>query len=299
MSIQFLCCEGGGVTGIAAAGAAFALEQAGELNELKGAAGTSAGAILAVLLQLGYSAMEINEELGAIDFSDFMDDDFGVVRDTARFFNSYGYYKGDFFREWLESLLRKKGYPVDVTFEEVKEATGRVCRVAVTNLNRQKSEIYGSGFTPKMGVVHAVRCSMSIPFFFEAQRNEVGDLIVDGGVTMNFPLRVFDADYPGENVVGIRLDSKEEIDAANSADNWDRPDRKIGNIVNFASAVIGHMRAAAHQSYLSSRDLKRTIFVPTLGVGATEFKISKGTQNALFHSGIDAVLEWKRRKEVR
>ena len=52
--------EGGGVKGIAYVGALEVLDQEGILKDIKRVAGTSAGAMVAVLVGLGYSAAEPN-----------------------------------------------------------------------------------------------------------------------------------------------------------------------------------------------------------------------------------------------
>ena len=55
-----LVMEGGGIRGIAYGGALLELEQRGILRELRRVGGTSAGAIQAALLAVGYSAQEIS-----------------------------------------------------------------------------------------------------------------------------------------------------------------------------------------------------------------------------------------------
>ena len=57
--------EGGGIRGIAYGGALQELEARGVLARLERVGGTSAGAIQAVLLAVGYSAQEIIDVLNA------------------------------------------------------------------------------------------------------------------------------------------------------------------------------------------------------------------------------------------
>ena len=65
--------EGGGVKGVAYAGALAELEHMGILNKITRVAGTSAGAITAVLLSLGYSIKDISEIIVNKNFNDFKD----------------------------------------------------------------------------------------------------------------------------------------------------------------------------------------------------------------------------------
>jgi len=64
--------EGGGVKGIGLVGAVSEIEKAG--YKFENLAGTSAGAIVASLLSVGFTAKEIKEELEKLDYSDFKDE---------------------------------------------------------------------------------------------------------------------------------------------------------------------------------------------------------------------------------
>ena len=65
--------EGGGVKGIAYVGALEVLEKEQILGNIKRVAGTSAGAMVAVLIGLGYSAEELKDILWKINFRNFLD----------------------------------------------------------------------------------------------------------------------------------------------------------------------------------------------------------------------------------
>ena len=88
--------EGGGVKGIAYVGALEVLDKEGILKDIKRVAGTSAGALVAVLIGLGYSAKELKDILWSINFQNFLDSSWGVIRNTKRFIEDYGWYKGEF-----------------------------------------------------------------------------------------------------------------------------------------------------------------------------------------------------------
>ena len=60
-----LALEGGGIRGIAYAGAFKVLEQKGVLQNIENVAGSSAGAIAGVLIAVGYNAAEIDSMLMA------------------------------------------------------------------------------------------------------------------------------------------------------------------------------------------------------------------------------------------
>ena len=69
--------EGGGVKGIAYAGALEELEKRGIVKDITRVAGTSAGAISAALVALGATSEYVAEAVGGTNFRSFMDSSFG------------------------------------------------------------------------------------------------------------------------------------------------------------------------------------------------------------------------------
>lgn len=111
--------EGGGVKGIAYVGAMEVLQRRGIFADIKRVGGTSAGAINAVLLACGYTNAEQKKILFELDFERFLDDDTVVIRDTGRLLNEFGWHKGDFFRDWMGGLIKKKMKTAGITFAEM------------------------------------------------------------------------------------------------------------------------------------------------------------------------------------
>ena len=111
--------EGGGVKGIAYVGALEVLDKEGILKNIKRVAGTSAGAMVAVLVGLNYTAKEISEILWNLNFQNFLDDNFGIARDVTRLINEYGWYKGDFFRDKMVEFIKGKTGNGEATFKDL------------------------------------------------------------------------------------------------------------------------------------------------------------------------------------
>src|SRR6266705_1651881 len=91
--------EGGGVKGIAYGGALTILDSMGILSGIQRVAGTSAGAINATLLALGYSSKDVSAIVAATDFKTFEDSGF-ILSQIKRLTDNYGWYKGDAFKDW-------------------------------------------------------------------------------------------------------------------------------------------------------------------------------------------------------
>lgn len=312
--------EGGGVKGIAYLGAIEVLNQKGIMDRIERVGGTSAGAINAILIGLGFTPEETRSILWSLDFNQFMDDDWGVVRDTERLIEQYGWYKGDFFRSWIGKLIREKTGNSETTFADIESLKEKKNFKSLyfmgTNLSTKFSEVFSAEHTPRMCLADAVRISMSIPLFFAAKRSARGDVYVDGGVLDNYPIKLFDRekyvatghalipDYyarvnselaPLERAIspyvynketlGFRLDTKEEI--AVFRDQAEPPHEKIDNFFEYAWSLVSTIMDAQQNAHLHSDDWQRTIYIDTLGVKTTEFDLSDAKKKALVQSGKD------------
>ena len=176
MQIKNLVFEGGGVKGIAYGGALTRLDELGIFQNIKRVAGTSAGAITATLVAVGYSAHEISDILSQTNFNDFADDDPGFFKDIFRLLINYGWHKGDKFTAWISELIANKLGKADLIFSELytlANADSKLKQLYVvgSNLSKQRSEVFSHETTPGMKIKDALRISMSIPFYFQAVIN--------------------------------------------------------------------------------------------------------------------------------
>ena len=311
--------EGGGVKGIAYVGALEVLEEKGILQQVRRVGGTSAGAINAVLLGLGYTRREMEQILWRLDFRSFLDDSWGLMRDADRLLNDFGWYKGDFFHEWIGKLIEEKTGSANTTFRELQEPGFLDLYFYGTNLATRFGEVFSFEHTPRMRIADAVRISMSIPLFFASVPSARGDRYVDGGVLDNYPIKLFDrekyvaeADKPAhirrpdyyekhneqlrqthpnnspyiynKETLGFRLDSAREI--AVFRDGAEPEHAQIGDFFDFAWALIGTIMDSQSNQHLHSDDWQRTVYIDTLGVGTTDFGLGDDRKRALGQSGI-------------
>lgn len=331
MPAQFrnLIFEGGGVKGIAYVGAMQVLDQRGILKDIRRVGGASAGAINALIFGLGCDVREQHEILRSTDFSQFMDDSFGVIRDIRRLAREFGWHKGDFFSGWVGDLVKAKMGTPKATFGDLKEEGLPDVYMIGTNLSTGYSEVFSVERHPEMPLAEAVRISMSIPLFFAAVRHgSRDDVYVDGGMMLNYPVKLFDrlryidtaaeeeaarlTDYynrenarfalvrPGRSpyvynrqTLGIRLDTEDEI----ALYRYDEPlqGKPIKKFTGYARALIQALMNVQENVHLHSDDWQRTVYVNTLDVKTTDFDISPEKQDALVEEGIrgtEAYFSW-------
>lgn len=320
--------EGGGVKGIAYVGAMEVLGKRGILNDITRVGGTSAGAINALLFALGYSNTETKKLLAELDFTTFLDDDWGVVRDTNRLINRFGWHRGDAIHNWLRERIKDKLGDERATFSHLQTAGQPDLYVYGTNLSNGFGTVYSPEHTPGMMLADAVRISMSIPLFFAAIRNARDEVLVDGGVLDNYPVKLFDRlhyiapkdrdiaaretdYYAGENAaleaqrpdaspyvynrqtLGLRLDTRDEIAAFR--DGEPPVGKHIDDFFDYAKALVTTVLEAQGNQHLHSDDWQRTVYIDSLGVGTTDFDIDDDTKAALIESGRDGAeiyLDW-------
>jgi NTE family protein len=315
--------EGGGVLGIAFLGALRCCAEIGlRWGDL---AGTSAGAITASLLAAGYAIDELDAVLGGFDFnrlvaiktnrlivagdpSDELGDDLFRLLTFLWVTGQEGEYSTSPFYEWIGGVLGTKKVRrfADITSQgrELKviasDVSGGLMLVLPDSLNLPPyngAPGVRDGGPGQFEVAEAVRLSMSIPLFF-APGKLAGNTIVDGGITSNFPLWIYDSP-PGQKppypTFGFRLVK-------------DKPTPVVRNAFDVLSGMITTMRFAHDRFYLQEKELGRVINIDLtdVNVTATKFNLTDPDKDALYTHGYQAARtfflnqwSWKRHLAAR
>lgn len=297
-----LVLEGGGVKGIALVGAVAVLEEAG--YTFPRIAGTSAGALVGVLLASGLGAARLHELILGTDFSAFADegllDRLGLPGKAASLLFEQGVYEGEALRRYLREQLPDAcetfaglRLPADprsaLTPEQQYRLVVLVTDVSLRRLVRLPWDyptVYGLD-ADTASTVDAVRASASIPFFFEPARlryrrggRAVQSTLVDGGLLSNFPVGVFDrADGtpPRWPTFGVKLGARPDARRIPAA-----PEGALG----LSLAILRTLTDFYDGMHVDRPDVvARTIFVDTLDVGATDLDLDAATSARLYDSG--------------
>jgi NTE family protein len=193
--------QGGGAKGVALLGGLKYLQEKDLLKGIHRVGGTSAGAITAVLVAVGYDVPHIEEILASTDMMSFLDhpmsaqrlkdatgSEYKAIQALKLAYNgikglmhplqmvqdlwhSTGVCPGDTFLTWLEDKISKQTGIVNCTFKELREQViqknkGKHLHVFTVRVGEKKELVRFSSEDPACDdliVSHAIRCSMSIP----------------------------------------------------------------------------------------------------------------------------------------
>lgn len=309
--------EGGGVKGIAFVGALEAARERG-IERWVNVAGTSAGAIIASLLAVGYDPAQLRTILEKTDYAMFADYGWGgkIVGGTRNMIRGLGLCQGKAFTDWLAERFKEspvgkadptfadveRTLPPELDADEREKARFRL-RVIASDITEGRMLVLPDDivdYTDKDGrpytkedlpIARAVRMSMSFPYFFEPvelYRNGRVHYIVDGGLLSNFPVFLFDGDKPPLRrwTFGFRLygGAPPESPAYRMIPRplWQIP---LGKAM-FYSATEAWDRKSSKASSV------RTISIPTGAVPTLKFTLTDDERNGLRQGGFDVATEF-------
>lgn len=264
-----LVLAGCGVRGASYAGALMQLELLDPEHglEIQKVAGTSAGAIVAALLSVGYRGKDLERVLLSTDFAKFRDARF--LRRSYDLSVHGGIHRGEALERWLDDLtggctLGDADIPISVL---------------AFDMLSYETVILSSGTWPRLSIAAAARASAAIPLFFRPvelwegkQRRE----LVDGGVLENFPVEIFDVvGEPRWPTIGLMIDDLNE-----------RP-RNIPCLPKGPETALKLFMAirAAYAKKLSTHNAYRTVQIPDIGISSIEFDLGERQKRLLSHAG--------------
>lgn len=202
--------EGGGIRGLALAGAASAVMDEGYTFDR--VAGTSAGALVASLIAAGYTAAEFREAVADTIWPRLLDHTPGaglpVLGRHIAFLRFHGIYRGAELERVWRDLLARKGVKY---FGDLPEGKLRMISVDLTHETGVvlPDGLADYGVDPMaFSIAHAVRMSSAVPFIFQPvklrhRRTGHVSLLADGALGSKFPVELVSqlGDHP---VFGFR-----------------------------------------------------------------------------------------------
>jgi len=305
---KYLVLKGGGIRGIAYAGALQVLEEKKITDGLEKVAGTSVGAIVGLLFSVGYSARQIEEIMFDQDIAAFNDGEGYFIGGQKRLRKRYGWYKGKNLERWMAGLIEAQTGNENMTFLQLHELTkkDRRCKdlyVTAANLTKQSLEIFSWETYPDMPVKTAVRASAAIPIYFAAVfMDSLGKIIekpkkdghynvfVDGGLLANYPINIF-SDAQGqlntinEHTLGLKLERPQQI-AYSQSNNGIAP-YDIHSFAGYIGALYNLIIEQLNKGVTPDEERKHTIYISTSNLNPRVRHITKQQKELLFNNGVD------------
>ncbi|MEP7229474.1 MAG: patatin-like phospholipase family protein [Ginsengibacter sp.] len=316
-----LVLEGGGVRGLAYAGAIEVLEQKNIIKNIERVAGSSAGAIAGLMISLGYNSVEIDSILQNLRIQQFNDGK-DIVGKIIRIKKEYGLFKGNNFEKWIGKLIEYKSGDSNITFYELHrrhlmDNTFKDFYCTGTNISRQQLEIFSWETWPQMQLKTAVHISGCIPFYFkpvaiDSVGNEIYakkadskyDLYVDGGMLCNFPINMFDSCAAGHNplvskdvhynyeTLGLKLEREKQIEEFEENKTTIAP-YQIKNMMDYTSAVMNLMMEKINRNSTDlSNEKGRTIYISYGEISGRIRKMSSEEKKLLHDNGVSAAKQF-------
>ena len=195
-----LCISGAGTQGPALIGAISELSLQGKLKNVRDMCGVSFGAILAMLLSIGWKPEDIYNRTKDIDVSEL------CTPNVRLFFDKFGLASTDKLMEYIDELVEERGIDKNITFRNHIYKTDVMLRIPALCLNTCKMVFFSHLTHPDLPIRDAIRASISIPLLYNS--HVIDDKhYIDGGVVRNIP---YDP-YIGheELTIGVAIESNE------------------------------------------------------------------------------------------
>lgn len=146
--------------------------------------GTSSGAILAFLLNIGYTPKEIIRISKCIDLSKF---DSHTAKSYLHIFDELGIEDTVVFKRIFCHFLEHKNFDPNIDFKTLYEKTNKHLDIITYCLNKKKTEVLNAFYTPHLPVSQALCMSMAIPLVFKPVKYN-NNLYSDAVFLCNFPI---------------------------------------------------------------------------------------------------------------
>jgi predicted acylesterase/phospholipase RssA len=196
--INKLLLSGGSSRGYCYLGLIQYLEEIHLIEQLKYLVGTSIGALLVTMINLGYTSSELSQSLQSYDYEKYQSIDLTSI------FENFGMDNFEKSLQFIRQLFQKKGYSPDINFKTLYERTHQHLIINAVCLNIPDNVFFDHIKYPDMPVILAIQASMSLPFIF-ASVNYQGLTYTDGGILNNFPIdcEIFKSDP--ESILAVTL----------------------------------------------------------------------------------------------
>lgn len=269
--------SGGGIKGLAYVGALRFLEGRG--YRIFKAGGSSVGALFASLLVAGYSSKELVELIGNFDINILQNKNnkFQSFLKIADLFRKKGLSSMQDFELYIAELLAKKNI---INFRDVKYGDDYLLKIIVTEVTTTRmivipDDLAKFNINPdSFPISKAVVMSCNIPFFYYPYTIN-GYTFVDGGVSDNYPIWLFEDDY--YNTIGFKLSSVEK-----EKKQW------VNSVMKFGEAIKNKVFVTKQ----ASNEQSKTVYIKIDDIKMIDFKKGLNERKKLYLIGYNSTKDY-------
>ena len=319
---------GGGARIFSYLGVIDVLEEYGlTLNRFSG---SSAGAIMASLLYLGYESGELKQKFRWITDHLLLDYDidFSGLSTTNKMKSALQYFILDRVQDeikkhekWFQTDDAKQFLDENVNAGHITFGTiyqlrkmcpelnfGKELIVTGTNTTLRRTEIFSTYKTPNMEIAEAVKISASMPVIYKPTMIGLHSY-TDGGVLNNLPLSYFRNDKEqflyhelsiSLNVLALQFDTGVEAQIVDSNKPVYREHWLLNTLYGFLTGIDDPASAWVDDRLTLRHHSAQTILIDVQNIKATKFDIDEAARDELVRSGREAAkayMQQRYRKE--
>jgi len=179
-----------------------------EHKNIKSYYGTSAGAIICLLLALNFDWEETDAFLINCPWSNFLN--FNVLEIYNYYLNN-GISDKTFVYGFFTPLFGAKDINLDITFSQLYEKINADIHMFATSLKTFEIVEFSKDLTPNVKVLEAIYASTSVPIIFKPMKID-GEFYIDGCIYLHYPLsKCLEKNIDPQTVLGIKNIYMDEI----------------------------------------------------------------------------------------
>ena len=261
---NILILSGGGIKGITILGALKYLEDNNIIDNIDIYAGTSIGALINILLIIGYKSSEIYKFSEIFDMINMIDININNI------LSKYSINNDDNFILVCNKLLESKNINPKINLLDFYKKTKKKLICVTACLTTKTAEYISYDNYPDLELNTLIRMTTAVPILFSPiiYKNKV---YIDGGLIDNFPINLFEDNLT--NVIGINLKS----------DYF--KNTEINNIIDYFVSILQILSNRITNKY-DFEKYKNIIYTIDISISNPfNFTLTKEIKKELFYKG--------------
>ena len=199
--IKCLIFSGGSFKGLSYIGVIKYIEQYKICEHIKCYYGTSIGAIVIVLLSIGYTASELEYCISKLDLDELIN--INNINIT-NFLETFGFINPCKLYHLLELLIEKKTKIKNITFEQHYQKYQKKIVITGSNISLLECTYFDYKSYPKLKILEALKISSCIPFIFKPILFK-NNFYVDGALYDNYPVAEASQYFNSNEILGFHI----------------------------------------------------------------------------------------------